>query len=233
MSQTASAEWRNVLDEMTRVRGAVRRHGVSRTVRRLASAVGRLAYLHESVVWYRLDLPARGDRIPLPRGITVIRATEHDLHLLDDLPIIGRRLARTRLAQGADLWIAHESGHAAFCCWTFRDQSPSVELRRGWLELPPRTVALQDSLASPGHRGRSIASATWSKVVETLSTESLDTVVTKIDERDIRWRRAIERVGFRAVASMQLLRVGGCARVTLHLHEETEITGFLAAQLAQ
>src|SRR5690348_10282323 len=81
MSQTASAEWRNVLDEMTRVRGAVRRHGVGRTVRRLASAVGRLAYLHQSVVWYRLDLPARGDRIPLPRGISVIRATEHDLHL--------------------------------------------------------------------------------------------------------------------------------------------------------
>src|SRR6476646_7667973 len=233
MSQTASAEWRNVLDEVARVPGAVRRHGIGDSVRRLASAVGRLAYLRESLVWYRLDVPFSGDRIPLPPGIAVIRATEHDLHLLEDLPSVGRRLARARLAHGADLWIAHESGAAAFCCWIFRDQIPSLALRRGWLELPPRTVALHESIASPRYRGRGIASATWSTVIEALSGEPIESIITNIRERDIPWRRAVERVGFRAVASMQLFRIGGCSRVTLHLHEETEMTGFLAAQLAQ
>jgi hypothetical protein len=218
--------------ELVRLARALRRHGARGCVRLAAGQLGRMAYLRESHVWYRLDLPQDLQPLGLPPGLEVIRAGEADLHLLDQLPTIGPRTARRRLADGAELWIARQGGRAAFACWIFRRKTPAVAARCGWLDLPSGTVALEDSVTAAPFRARGVAPAAWAAVAETLALAGVDAIVTKVEETDLRCRRAIEKVGFRAVASMQLSRIGGHARVALHLHEEST-TGFLSAQLAR
>jgi ribosomal protein S18 acetylase RimI-like enzyme len=231
MSVTVSS-WQGLLHEFVRVGRAVHRHGVRGSVRVAASHLGRLAYLHEAHVWYRLELPGDLQPIGLPPGVDVLRATPADLHLLDELPTIGALAARRRLGDGAELWIAHQGGRAAFSCWIYRRKTPALAARQGWLDLPPRTVALEDSVTSPAFRGRAIASAVWAAVAEALIAVGVDAIVTKVEETNLPCWRAVERVGFRAVASMQLSRIGGHARVALHLHEEST-AGFLSTQLAR
>jgi RimJ/RimL family protein N-acetyltransferase len=77
-----------------------------------------------------------------------------------------------------------------------------------------------------------MAPAAWAAIAETLSREHVDAIVTKLDEVNLPCRRAIEKVGFRAIASMELSRIGGHARVALHAHEPS-MAGFLTTQLAR
>jgi hypothetical protein len=93
-------------------------------------------------------------------------------------------------------------------------------------------VGLDDSAVSPAFRGRAIAPACWAAVAGALGALGVEAIVTKIEETDLPCRRAIEKVGFRAVASMQMSRIGGHARVALHLHDQST-AGFLSAQLAR
>jgi RimJ/RimL family protein N-acetyltransferase len=232
MSATASPEPIGMFGELARLTRALQRYGVGECVRLAAGHLRRLAYLRESHVWYRLELPQDLQPIGLPPGFEVVRAEERDLHLLEQLPSIGPRAARRRLADGADLWIARQGGRAAFACWIFHRKTPAAAARCGWLNLPPRTAALEDSIVAPAFQGRGLAPAAWAAIAEVLALSGVEAIVTKVDETDLRCRRAIERVGFRAVASMQLSRIGGHARVALHLHEEST-AGFLSAQLAR
>jgi hypothetical protein len=232
MSAAFNTEWRGLLGEVARVARAVQRHGVAGSLRVAVTQMGRLAYVREAHVWYVLDPRSDLQPIGLPPGIGVLCARAADLHLLEQLPTISVRAARRRMAQGAELWIGHQTGRAAFACWIFHRKTPAIAARRGWVDLPPRTVGLDDSAVAPAFRGRAIAPACWAAVAGALGALGVEAIVTKIEETDLPCRRAIEKVGFRAVASMQMSRIGGHARVALHLHDQST-AGFLSAQLAR
>jgi hypothetical protein len=232
MAKTGNVEWRGLLEEMARVGRAVHRLGLRGSLRFAAARLGRLAYLREAHVWYLLDIESDLERTPLPPGVEIVSAGEADLEMLQDLPTISRRLARRRLREGAELWLAREHHRAVFGCWIFHGRTPALGAPGGWLGLPADTVGLEDVITSPGAHAWAIAPAIWSAVADRLAARSIGNVVTKIEETNLSCRRAIERVGFRAIASMQLSRIGGHARVALHLHAQSG-NGFLAGQLAR
>jgi hypothetical protein len=229
-TSTAGTERRGGLEEVGRVRRGVHSRGLAGTLLVGAAAIARLAYLREAQVWYCLDVRGEMPVSSVPPGIEVRRAGEHDLHLVEQLPLVGTRVARRRLSRGAELWVAQRGTTLAFSCWVFRETSPARAIRGGWLQLPPGTVALEEVATAVAFRGRSIASTALAVIVRSLAETGVQAVVTKLDETNLPCRRAIERVGFRAVASMQLVRIGGRARVALHAHEDVA-AGFLIAQV--
>jgi hypothetical protein len=232
MPNRTQATRRAWLEEVARLGRALHKLGIRGTLEAAVMRLGRLAYTREAHIWYRLDLAVDLQRIPLPTGVELLRAHADDLELLDQLPTIGHRLARRRLSQGAELWIAHELGRALFACWSDRRRTPAAAAPGGWLSLPAGTASLNDVATLPTRRGRAVAPAAWAAVAEALAGDGIDAIVTKLEEVNLPSRRAIERAGFRAIASMELSRIGGRARVALHAHEPSA-AGFLAAQLAR
>src|SRR5260221_5565520 len=200
------------MNQINRVGRMVRRHGFRGSVRLVASRLGRLAYLQEAHVWYRLHLRSERQAVAVPVGLNLIRAGEAHLSLLDQLPGISLRIARRRLAEGADLWIAREADRPVFACWIFRQRTPVLAAPGGWLDLPSGTVGVDDWVMSPTHGDREALSAAWSALAAELATEPIDAIVMKVAEANLQCRGAIRRVGFRAVASMRLERIGGRIR---------------------
>ncbi len=217
---------------MTRVGSVLRRHGVGRSARLAVARLARMAYLRESHVWYLLDVGGERPRIGLPPGMEIVRAGDDDLAPLAELPTIGIREARRRLAAGAELWIVRDEGRAAFACWIYRHRTPALAARGGWLELPDGVAGLEDSVTSPAYRGRAIAPAGWSATADALAREGATAILTKVEESNVPCRRAIEKAGFRAVAAMRLTRIGGRSRVDVEL-DGTSRAAFLAERLAR
>ena len=197
------------------------------TLRLMAARICRLVYVREAHVWYRLDLGIHNpSRLRTP-GLKAIRAQESDLALLAQLSPLSRRLARRRWAQGGHLWIVLQSGRAVFACWIFRKRAPASCSPHGWLELPAGTVAAVDSVVRPRRRVVAVAPEAWGEIVAILARESIGAIVTPIDESDLPHRRTVEQIGFRAFASMRVLRFGGRAHVGLRLHEAARSQSFI------
>lgn len=232
MASSANVEWRGVLAEVARVGRAVHRRGLAGTLRLAAANLGRLAYLREAHVWYRLSIDSDLESIDLPPGIEVIRGSEADLLSFEDPLTSSHRLARRWIRDGAELWIAQDSGRSRFACWIFHGKMPGLSVRGGWLDLPAGTAGLENAMPLATLQQRTIAPAVWCAIARAMPGRHIETVVTKIEETNLPCRRAIEKVGFRAIASMQLSRIGGHARVALHLHERSS-DGFLAEELAR
>jgi ribosomal protein S18 acetylase RimI-like enzyme len=193
---------------MLLLREGIRRHGVAGSLQRIASMirrdVGRRVALHEQHVWYALELAASHPPIQWQGDIAFSRIAAHDLAYLSQLETVGNLEARQRLAQGAELWLAREGPHAVFACWIFRNRTPVLAARGGWLELPDGVVCLEDSVTSPAYRGRGIAPAAWSRVANELQHEGSKTIITKVASDNVPSRRAVERAGFRPLATMTL-----------------------------
>ena len=215
----------------------LRRHGLMGSMRRALSltrqAVERLPYMHERHVWYRLDLKAPRPHIGLPAGIELVRAELADLGLLEQLETIGFVEARMRLAAGAELWIAHEAGQAAFSCWIFYDRAPVLAAPGGWLTMPEGTACLEDSVASARYRGRGIAPAVWSGVADALLREGMAALITKVEESNSPCRRAIAKVGFQQVAEMEFERVWLRPHVRVSPNGEYRYSAFLVERLSR
>ena len=220
---------------VARIGRVVRRHGFAGSLRLAVARASRMAYLREAHIWYSLDLTQRDRRrrVSLPPGFTLINAGERDLALLEELPSVGVNEARRRLAAGVDLWIVVEGGHPAFCCWIFPHYLPAVAARGGRLHLPPGSVGLEDSVTSAHFRGKSVAPAAWSAIADSLAGEGVGAILTKVEETNLPCRRAIEKIGFCAVASMQFERIGGRSRVDLRAYDAGGAGPFLAEQLAR
>ncbi len=122
---TTSFELRGATETVGRIRRGLRRHGVGGSLRLAWALLARLAYLEESHVWYLLDLRGDRPRVGLPSALEVVRATEDELPLLAELPTVGPREARQRLAAAADLWLVRDADRAVFACWTFPDRRRS------------------------------------------------------------------------------------------------------------
>ena len=233
MFRARTLDWQEWVHGAARVGRVVSKHGLRGTLRLAAWRVSRLAYVREEYVWYRLDIQRDRVRIRLPRHVSVIRGRRADVDALGALPTIGPRKARRRLDEGAELWIANHLGRVVSACWIYRRRTPALAATSGWVDLPPGTVGLEDSVTSDEFAGSILASAVWSAVAGALAEQGVQAIVTKVEETNLPCRRAIERAGFHAVASMQLQRIGGRARVDLRLHEEMSAAAFLAAQFAR
>lgn len=216
---------------------SLRRHGVAGSLRRaLRVAVGSLRhriYLQEQHIWYRLDLAAARPHPPLPTGFALGRSGAAGLGFLERLETVGRREARRRLADGADLWLLQEGGRAAFCCWIFRERTPVLAARGGWLQLPADTACLEDSITASDYRGRGLAPAVWSRVADALASQGLSVLVTKVAEDNLPSRRAVEKAGFQAVAHMRLARFWPRTQVDVRPLGEATGAAYLSGQLAR
>src|SRR5258708_294094 len=85
---------------LSRVQGAVSRHGVMGAVQRglmiTSRAIGRFLYLRERHVWYLLDLSRERFRLDLPKRFALVRAGVEELPFLKQLPTVGPGEAQRR-----------------------------------------------------------------------------------------------------------------------------------------
>jgi len=194
----------------------LRRHGPLETARLGAGAardaLGPALRLHETHVWYELDL-ARISPASVPDGLVVRRAAAAEAEVLRDIPATGVRRARRLLRRGGVLWLAFRDGEPAFSCWTWRGRTPLRAARGGWLPLPPRAACLEDSVTAARFRGHGVAPAAWAVVAEAVRAEGIGALVTKVGEDNAASRRAVEKAGFRLVASMRTDRTWPRSRV--------------------
>ena len=113
--------------------------------------------------------PARGRSRDLASELTLRRALEPDLPLLDQLPTTSPVEARVRIDAGHDLWIVLEGDRPLFSCWIFRGRTPTIAAPGGQLPLPADTVCLEDSVTVAAARGRGIAPAAWAAIADALA----------------------------------------------------------------
>ena len=216
---------------------AVRRHGLvgcfKQVLARAKQEAGRVPYLHERHVWYRLSMPPASPPLALPAGLELIQAEHGDLRLLQQLETIGRFEAECRLSAGEDLWIVHDGAQAACAFWIFWDQAPVLAAPGGWMPLPEGCVCLEDSVTAPAYRGRGIAPAAWSQVAARLAEQEVARIITKIDESNTASRRAVEKIGFREMAVMDMERVWLMRHVEVSLRAEDPAAMFLSERLTR
>jgi GNAT superfamily N-acetyltransferase len=227
----------SIAEPFARIERGVRRFGVGGSLARAAALAWETArhcvYLRERHLWYALDLHESRPSVALPDGFTLTRARKADLALLEGLPTIGRSEGARRLADGADLWLVLDGDQAAFACWIFRERTPVLAARGGWLPLPAGTVCLEDSVTAAAYRGRGLAPAAWSAIAAQLSHENIAIMLTKVAEENAASRRAVEKAGFQSTAIMSLRRVGGRSRVDVSPCHPGSVFAFLAAALSR
>lgn len=213
------------------VRISVCRHGLSGTLRRAMAASGRMAcrlpYLRECHVWYRLDLERGWKRGDLPPGFEIVRGGVGELPLVEKLGNVGYVEARRRLDGDADLWLVRHGANPVFAGWIFRRRTPAVAAPEGWLDLPEGIVCLEDLVTAPPYRGRGFAPISYSAIADSLAREGVKAIVVKIEETNHPSRRSVEKAGFRPVATMTLVRIGGMRHVTMELKDGEDASPFL------
>lgn len=213
---------------------ALRRHGVTATARKAARQIRPPVPVDAEQIWYRLELgvPDRPHRA-LEDGFTLRRGTPDDADLVGQLPSdasvsdmdtgeIGRRLG-----EGAALWLVVQGDRAAFACWTFERRAPIYAAKGGGVDLPARTVLLEDSIASPDFRGRGVAPGAWSGIAERLADDGVVAMMTKVGTDNAASRRAVEKAGFREIGRMAIRRRGYRTRIRVTGTDET--SGWLTA----
>jgi RimJ/RimL family protein N-acetyltransferase len=201
---------------LTRLRSAVREDGVIGVARRVAERGTHSLVLSEEHIWYSLDLAGERPRRDLPEGFELHLATEAEADDAAHLPNQpGVEEVRARIAGTADYYIVREHGTPAFACTIFRERTPTIAARGGWLELPADTVCLEDSGTSPDFRGRGVAPGAWTAIADALAERGFKTMLTKVTVENEPSRKAVTKSGFREAADMRMRRVGPFRRVAL------------------
>lgn len=192
-----------------RFRRALRRYGVRGTLARLATLLSELVRLDQTHVWYELPLTDSPPRLRLEPPLRLVRADTTRLGLLDDLWAIDPGEAARRLADEGTLWFVLDGERPVFSCWTFRRRTPIRAAPGGWLALPDDTACLEESLTVAGYRGRGVAPAAWSEVVERLRGEPLRRLVATIEQDNTASRRVVEKIGFHEIGTVHTRRRAG------------------------
>lgn len=203
-----------VATPVQRVRQGLKRHGV-RGSASIALVKAKPVRAHSATyVWYELALQGERPRRELSGTLELRAASPEDVPLLEQLPAdsavtpIDAPGARRRLDEGATLWLVTEEGRVAFACWTFADRAPVWAARGAAVALPAGVVCLEDSHSSPDFRGRGVAPAAWSGIADRLAADGNTAMVTKVGEANVASRRAVEKAGFRAIATMRMGKRG-------------------------
>lgn len=197
---------------LTRLTETLRRRGPLGTLRMVAARVSPWSRWEAEFVWYALDLRAADrPRRFLADEFELRHGTIDDLGLLGQLPpdpeviTMTRSVVQERLDDGAQLWLVTEGDRTAFRCWIFREAVPLQGVPGRKLPVPPDMVVLEDSIASPDFRGRGVAPGAWSMIADALSDEpALSLMWTKVSVGNAPTRHGLEKVGFRALATMRM-----------------------------
>lgn len=192
---------------LARARRVVNRHGLGGTARLILQQVRP----HETAqTWYRLDVRADDrPRRELEETLVLRRGTPEDVDLVAQLPYdasvssLTAEGVRSRIADGAQLWLVTEGDRTAFACWIYLGWGPVPGANNDGARLPADTAMLEDSIASPDFRGRSVAPGAWTGIADRLKAEGLSYMVTKVGLDNAASRRAVEKAGFREVAEMR------------------------------
>lgn len=128
---------------------------------------------------------------------------------------------------GSVVWSVFAEDEKVFGCWTHARRTPLRVLPDGLLDLPPAVACLEDSWTLPAFRGRGVAPAAWAAVADRL--EGTGTLVTKIRDDNAPSRRGVEKVGFVAVAEMEVRQNGPLVRLRCAAADPR--AGFLAERL--
>jgi RimJ/RimL family protein N-acetyltransferase len=199
-----------VTNTVQRIGRGVRRHGLVDGTRILAAKLRPVPRFAATHIWYELVLAGERPHRQLAPEFELREAAPDELGLLSQLPHdaavaqVDANTARSRMEDGATLWLVTERDRLAFACWMFRRHTPVWAARGGLLELPHDVACLEDSLASPDFRGRGVAPATWSGVADRYQDRGVRALVTKVAEENEASRRAVEKAGFRAAARMRV-----------------------------
>ncbi|MDN5864203.1 MAG: GNAT family N-acetyltransferase [Gammaproteobacteria bacterium] len=206
---------------------------------RLASlgwpVVRHLLYPGRRQLWYSLELsrPRAAVAEPLP-GIEVLQCNPASVAAVPRSIRSGVLRGWYRLTRAeAELWIARKGETAVASVWVFRDRTPEIAAPGGWLSLPPGHACLEDAVTAPQYRGRGIAAGLWDRVIATLSSQGVATVLFRVDEHNRSAIRAAEKVGFRPLATMERKRGWLRSRVEFSGRGGASVPGFLIEQLAR
>jgi ribosomal protein S18 acetylase RimI-like enzyme len=181
--------------------------------RRALELAGRYVKLDSEHVWLEIDLAADFPRCELDDGLELVRGDERHLPLLAELPTMGFRAARRRLAEGGRLWLVLEQGRPAFAAWTLEGETPVFAAPGGRVKLPDGVVSLEDSVTSPAFRGRRVAPGAWSAMAQHLNDRGADSLVTTVEAENAAVRRALAKCGFRELCHVRARRRGPLMRV--------------------
>ena len=228
MDRRHSFGWQRALRH---VNDCVKRHGFATGLRLGVQRARRLAYCYEVQVWYHLRLDGPRPRLSLPAPLVLVRVGRRDRHFVQQLPNVATDDAEGRLAAGRDLWVVHERGRVLFASWIVRARMEAISTRDIDFALPDRVVGLDDAIGAPAVLGRGIATAAWSQIADAIRDEGMTAIVSKVGETDLAGRRAMELAGFRAVASVELQRVGRHYWVDVRPYEQGGLASHLAAHL--
>jgi ribosomal protein S18 acetylase RimI-like enzyme len=199
-----------------RLRHALERHGPAGIARIAGRRAARRFRADESHIWYGLDLNGDRPRRDLPDGLELRRATDADLGSAERLPGAEPATAMRRgLSQGHELWVVCEGDRMAFVCWVHLSTAPVLAAPGGQLELPEGVACLEDSVTSPDYRGRGVAPGAWCGIADALAATGYTSMVTKVETDNVPSRRAVEKAGFREIATMRLARRWPTTRVSL------------------
>ena len=113
-------------------------------------------YRHQTFVWMWSPVRDRDRGLTLPDGFRLIRASEADLPLLEQLDT-GFDRAAEFLAAGHRLWLLCQGERVVYASWTFLGVAPTPAARSGWIALPAGFVHPEDSTTHPDHRGQGVA----------------------------------------------------------------------------
>lgn len=213
------------------VNDCVKRHGFATGLRLGVQRARRLAYCYETQVWYHLRLEGPRPRLSLPPALSLVKVGRRDRHFVHQLPNLATDDALGRLAAGRDLWVVHDRGRVLFASWIVRARMEAISTRDIDFALPDRVVGLDDAIGAPAVLGRGIATAAWSQMADAIRAEGMTAIVSKVGETDLAGRRAMELAGFRAVASVELQRVGRYYWADVRPYEPGGLASHLAAHL--
>jgi RimJ/RimL family protein N-acetyltransferase len=210
----------------SRLLAAVDRRGVLGVLKLACGRTRRLIYLHEEHIWHAVAVDA-ATVLGLPADIELTRAsTPHQLEIASQT---GKdvEVAREHIEEGHELWLAHDGEVDAFSCWVFHGTTPALAIRGGWLDLPARTVCLEDAVTAPDQRGRGIAPGAISAISRSLAAAGERTLVAKIEVANASSRRAFEKAGMTPTARSEMTRIGPFRHTVV-----TEARGRIGIELA-
>jgi len=193
-------------------------------------AAARVFSIDVEHVWYALDLQGV-EPLTLAAGYYLHRGTQADAELLRELPSVPVEEGERRVADGDQLWFVLKEGEPAFVCFCFLRGFHLEAARDGWYELPDGVACLENSLASPKHRGQGIAPAAWAGIAASLRDDGFEVLITRAEVENVAVRRALEKIGFRAAGIMHRSRRGVRTRVVFR-DESTELTEAERASVA-
>ncbi len=223
--------------ELTRrTTSALRRHGLGGFGRRVLRRLGPVPRWAAVWIWYELDLTAVR---PAPgagsRDLELRRAGADDLGVLDRLPpdswvsYMTRDIGARWIRDGGTLWLASIGGSPAMVCWTFTGQAPLHGARRGRVVLPADVVFVEDVLTWPAFRGRGVASSVLASIAADHALSGARTLVTRVQVPNVVSRRLFERLGFREVARMQIVKRDWRTRIRVAFPDGAPERPWLAA----